>query len=219
MEENLSQNQQEIVEPIAGKGRFSVTFEDGTVIHESKDVDTFTKSLQKIGLKKVYEYSQQADYYLVSTEKITDKNDKAQIYIDGYYIYTQINNKQKIEYLTRLSEFFGENLDIEVYGQVREAKTKLRVTFPDDNLVIEKNSPAETFIAAVQHMDLWYVMITGIVLHAVPVVSRKMSERYPKQSTPINGFYVTYHGSNDERRDVLLKIAERLEKRIVVEIV
>lgn len=46
-----------------------------------------------------------------------------------------------------------------------------------------------------------------------------MSEKYPKESTPINGLYVTYHGNNDVKEEALEKIAERLEKRIVVEIV
>ena len=85
--------------------------------------------------------------------------------------------------------------------------------------MIEENSASATFIEAIQHMDLWYVMITGIVLHGSPVVSRKMSEKFPKESAPINGFYVTYHGDNGTKKKVLEEIAERLEKRIEVEIV
>ncbi|MBR3784126.1 MAG: hypothetical protein IKJ78_06685 [Bacteroidales bacterium] len=46
-----------------------------------------------------------------------------------------------------------------------------------------------------------------------------MSEEYPKESAPINGFYVTYHGDNNAKKKVLEEIAERLEKRIEVEIV
>ena len=219
MEENLSQNQQKIVEQTPKKGAFSVTFDDGTVIHEPKDVDTFVKSLQKIGLKRIYEeYSLQTGSYQVKAQEITDKEGQAQRFIDGYCIYAQINNNQKIDYLTKLSIFFRENLNIEVYGQAREPKKKMRVTFPDENLVIEKHTASETFIAAVEHLDLWNVMITGISLHG-SVVSRKVSETYPKESTKIGDFYVTYHGSNDEKQKALLKIAERLEKQIKVELV
>ena len=219
MEENLTEKKQETEENKNEKG-FSVTFEDGTVIHESKSVDTFVKSLQKIGLKRINESRcpEHSKYKLVDTKEKNGEY-KEQKKIDGYYIYTSLGDDQKVDDLYRISDYLGLNLKIEEYGATRGAKTKLRVTFPDENLVIEKNTASATFIEAIQHMDLWCVMVTGIVLHGTPVVSRKMSEKYPKESTPINGFYVTYHGNNDVKKEALEKIAERLEKRIEVEIV
>ena len=227
MIEILSKNQLETIAQKPKKG-FSVTFEDGTVIRESKSVDTFVKSLQKIGLKRINESQcpEHTKFKVVDTrEKTGNAQEQKKIVVkeDGndvaYYVYTSLKDVQKVDDLNRISDYLGLNLNIEEYGAAREAKTKLRVTFPDENLVIEKNTASATFIEAIQHMDLWYVMITGIVLHGTPVVSRKMSEKYPKESTPINGFYVTYHGDNEVKKTTLEKIAERLEKRIEVEIV
>lgn len=227
MIEILSKNQPETIAQKTKKG-FSVTFEDDTVIHESTSVGTFIKSLQKIGLKRINESQcpEHSKYKVVDTREKTGsapEQKKVVVKEDGndvaYYVYTSLKDVQKVDDLYRISDYWGLNLKIEEYGAAREAKTKLRVTFPDENLVIEKNTASATFIEAVQHMDLWYVMVTGIVLHGSPVVSRKMSEKYPKESAPTNGFYVTYHGDNDTKKKVLEEIAERLEKRIVVEIV
>jgi len=224
----MTGKKQETEEKTTKKGAFSVTFEDGTVIHESKSVDTFVKSLQKIGLKRINESQcpEHSKYKVVDTrEKSGSIQEQKKVVVneDGvdvaYFVYTTLKDEQKIDDLYRISDYLGLNLKIEEYGAAREAKTKLRVTFPDENLVIEKNTASATFIEAVQHMDLWYVMVTGIVLHGTPVVSRRMSVKYPKESAPINGFYVTYHGDNNAKKKVLEEIAERLEKRIAVEIV
>lgn len=227
MEENLSQNQLETIAQKPKKG-FSVTFEDGTVIHEPTSVGTFIKSLQKIGLKRINESQcpEHSRYKVVDTrEKSGSIQEQKKVVVneDGvdvaYYVYTSLKDVQKVDDLYEISNYLRLNLKIEEYGAARASKTKLRVTFPDENLVIEENSALATFIEAIQHMDLWYVMITGIVLHGTPVVSRKMSEKYPKESTPINGFFVTHHGDNNTKKKVLEEIAERLEKRIEVEIV
>jgi hypothetical protein len=227
MIEILSKNQPETIAQKPKKG-FSVTFEDGIVIHESTSVGTFIKSLQKIGLKRINESQcpEHSKYKVVDTREKTgsiQEQKKVVVNEDGvdvaYYIYTTLKDVQKIDDLYRISDYWGLNLKIEEYGATREAKTKLRVTFPDENLVIEKNTASATFIEAIQHMDLWYVMITGIVLHGSPVVSRRMSVKYPKESTPINGFFVTHHGDNNAKKKVLEEIAERLEKRIAVEMV
>lgn len=224
----MTEKLQESEEKTTKKGAFSVTFEDGTVIHESKSVDTFVKSLQKIGLKRINESQcpEHSKYKVVDTRERTGsapEQKKVVVMEDGddvaYYVYTSLKDVQKVDDLYRISDYWGLNLKIEEYGAAREAKTKLRVTFPNENLVIEENSASATFIEAIQHMDLWYVMITGIFLHGTPVVSRKMSVKYPKESTPINGFFVTHHGDNNTKKKVLEEIAERLEKRIAVEIV
>ena len=224
----MTGKKQETEEKTTKKGAFSVTFEDGTVIHESTSVGTFIKSLQKIGLKRINESQcpEHSKYKVVDTrEKSGSIQEQKKVVVneDGvdvaYFVYTTLKDEQKIDDLYRISDYLGLNLKIEEYGAAREAKTKLRVTFPDENLVIEKNTASATFIEAVQHMDLWYVMVTGIVLHGSPVVSRKMSVKYPKESTPINGFFVTHHGDNNAKKKVLEEIAERLEKRIEVEIV
>lgn len=224
MEEDFIEKQQESVEKKTKKG-FSVTFEDGTVIHESTSVGTFIKSLQKIGLKRINEGQcpEHTKYKVVDTREKPGKSSvQKKIEVEGspvYYIYTSLKDEQKIDDLYKISSFFGLDLKIEEYEPAKAPKTKLRVTFPDENLVIEENTASDTFIAAIEHMDLWYVMITGIVLHAEPIVSRKMSERYPKESAPRNGFFVTYHGKTDEKKKRLEEIAERLEKQIKVELV
>lgn len=94
---------------------FSVKFPDGTIFCEDKAVDTFIKSLQKIGLERIAadencpEHSQ---YKVVDTQKRTDQP-KTQRYVDGYYIFIKISNNDKIADLEKISRRFGLDLYIE----------------------------------------------------------------------------------------------------------
>ena len=93
---------------------FSVTFADGTVLHEPQAVDTFIKALQKIGLEQIASDAgvpQHAGFSVVSEyERKADK--PVQRMVDGYYIYTNLGNDVKIEDLQDLSKRYNLGLVI-----------------------------------------------------------------------------------------------------------
>lgn len=117
---------------------FTVTFGDGTVIHEKKAVQTWKKTLQKIGLDNIINNQKKHDAWhtvdgknicivdRVETVRSSD-NASPQEYIDGYYVMTQLSNIQKVK-------------DIESLGRLWP-KLKMRVTW--DEAVAEKTVAAE----------------------------------------------------------------------------
>ena len=106
---------------------FGVQFTDGTYYHELKAVDTFIKSLKKIGLKTIAEDSQSPDhsgYRVVGTVKREDL-DNCQKMVDGYYIYVKISNETKILDLQKLSSRYDLGLKITIGGAESELNTEL----------------------------------------------------------------------------------------------
>lgn len=94
---------------------FSVKFPDGTIFCEDKAVDTFIKSLKKIGLKRIAadeNCPMHSQYKVVDTRERTDQP-KTQRYVDGYYIFIKISNGDKIADLEIISSRFGIGLHIE----------------------------------------------------------------------------------------------------------
>ncbi len=99
----------------ATKG-MKVTFPDGTVIWNRKAIDTFINALRKIGLERIpeVEIEHGNGYNLVSR----DKRPTVPGYIwqhecDGWYIYSNISNSQKVEDLKKISRHFHLGLKIE----------------------------------------------------------------------------------------------------------
>lgn len=93
---------------------FSVKFEDGTIIKEDKAIFTFVNTLKKIGLARIaneHPEIQHSGYSLVGTRKY-DATSKKQEFVDGYYVYTNISNDDKISDLLTLSNYYSLNLVI-----------------------------------------------------------------------------------------------------------
>lgn len=93
---------------------FSVKFEDGTIIKEDKAIFTFVNSLKKIGLERIaneHPEIQHSGYPLVGTRKY-EAPSKKQEFVDGYYVYTNISNDDKISDLLTLSNYYSLNLVI-----------------------------------------------------------------------------------------------------------
>lgn len=95
---------------------FSVTFKDGTVIHERKAVKTWIAALKKIGLDNIINNQRKHDAWhtvdgknicivdRVETVRSSD-NKSPQTLVDGYYVMTQLSNEQKVKDLESLAEF------------------------------------------------------------------------------------------------------------------
>lgn len=96
---------------------FSVTFGDGTHIHERKAVQTWTKTLQKIGLDNIINNQRKHEaWHNVDGKNIcivdrvetvrTSDNASPQTLIDGYYVMTQLSNMQKVKDIESLGRLW-----------------------------------------------------------------------------------------------------------------
>ena len=95
---------------------FAVEFPDGVKIAEKNAVETFIKSLQKIGLSKVQQHAGIiiSGYNLVSDVERPPEGEtkKWQHYVDTKYIYTKLSNPVKIKFLYQIAEKFKINIKI-----------------------------------------------------------------------------------------------------------
>lgn len=92
-----------------------VTFPDGTIIWRRAAIDTFIESLRKIGLERIPQVGIiHSGYNLVSKEMRPVVPDRIwQHQVDGWYVYTVLNNKMKKDDLKRISDYYHLGLVIE----------------------------------------------------------------------------------------------------------
>lgn len=130
VKEKLEKTEQQTISPDAiivneynaqeAEGRnLRVTFSDGTVFEETMAINTFLKTLRKIGLDKIPEVGIlcNGQYNLVDKNKRTDGNQTWQILVDGYYVYKYFSNSYKVKYLCHISDYHGLNLKIEAVNK------------------------------------------------------------------------------------------------------
>lgn len=92
-----------------------VSFPDGTVIWYKSAIDTFVAALRKIGLDRIPQVGiMHSGYNLVGKKKRPLVADRVwQHEIDGWYVYSVLSNKVKIEDLKRISEYYKLSLTID----------------------------------------------------------------------------------------------------------
>lgn len=92
-----------------------VTFPDGTIIWYRSAIDTFIESLRKIGLERVSKLKiYHSGYNLVGKKERPPKpNAIWQHKIDGWYIYSNIENAKKVSDLQQISDYYHLGLKIE----------------------------------------------------------------------------------------------------------
>ena len=94
-----------------------VTFPDGTVIWHRTAIETFIEALKKIGLERVHKvgiYHGGGKYNVVGKEKRPPKpNTIWQHEVDGWYVYSNLENPKKIEDLNIISNYYHLGLQIE----------------------------------------------------------------------------------------------------------
>ena len=91
-----------------------VSFSDGTVIFESKATDTFVRSIQYIGLKRVakLESIRANGQPLVSTSK--NESSRSFRELDGYFVETQSSTKHKARYIQRIADALRIDVSVDV---------------------------------------------------------------------------------------------------------
>jgi hypothetical protein len=99
----------------APKG-LQVVFSDGMVICEETAINTFIKTLQHIGLKRVSELQSimQSGYPLVTTKRSESADFVRET--DGYFIQTKTSTEAKAKYIRRIAD----NLNVDITVNVTE---------------------------------------------------------------------------------------------------
>ena len=95
--------------------KLRVTFPDGTVIFENKAVETFVKSLQCIGLKRVSELKSIRSYGghpIVSRKKNESAGHVREI--DGYFIETKSSTEQKARHIQDIARALHIEISVDV---------------------------------------------------------------------------------------------------------
>jgi hypothetical protein len=96
---------------------FSVSFQDGTVFHEPKAVNTWILTLKKIGLENIYNNRSRLkawhkvsrrDVCIVEQRQSFRRRDgkSPQKAIDGFFVMVQLSNESKVEDIEALSAAF-----------------------------------------------------------------------------------------------------------------
>lgn len=92
-----------------------VTFPDGTLIWHPQAIVTMIETLRKIGLARIPQVGiTHTGYNLVGKkQRPVEPGRTWQHECDGWFIYSNMSNKQKIDDLKEISKFFRLNLKIE----------------------------------------------------------------------------------------------------------
>ncbi|MBR1667295.1 MAG: hypothetical protein IJ693_03330 [Bacteroidaceae bacterium] len=112
-----------------------VTFPDGTIIWHRQAIDTFINALREIGLERIATLNIQhgGGYNLVSKDKRPTQPGRIwQHECDGWYIYSNISNSQKVEDLQIISDYYHLNLIIEEGKPSLETKKAYRTPVIDE---------------------------------------------------------------------------------------
>lgn len=95
---------------------FAVLFGDGMVIAEKTAKQTWIQALRYMGLERVALYQGGVVGFpmvgKIKREKTPNSRGEKQTLVDGWWIYTCLNNEQKIEHLKRIATFLHIPLEI-----------------------------------------------------------------------------------------------------------
>lgn len=91
-----------------------VSFHDGTVIHESRAVDTFVKAIQHIGLRRIakLETIRAHGHPLVST--IRNESSRGIRELDGYFVETHSSTTDKARFIKRIADALRIDVSVDV---------------------------------------------------------------------------------------------------------
>lgn len=130
--------------------KIRVTFPNNDFIEEDIVKDTFAKTIQRIGVKRVYGlkiWGNKKHKILLVDNHLTDSDiyKKQQEEIEhGYYLLVYNNTKQKAKWLEQISDALHENLKIEIIkNHVKSSTTisspKPQPVLPTKPVTIQKN--------------------------------------------------------------------------------
>lgn len=130
-------------------GLFEVHFPDGYVLREKSAVETFKRTLDKIGLERIPEVGiVHSGYNLVDKRKrISENNNIWQHKIGNWYIYVNISNEKKTKDLLAISDYYNLGLQIVSAGKVYKSSTEVSHRVSKENVVSNKIDYKELLVA------------------------------------------------------------------------
>lgn len=115
-------------------------------------------------------------------------------------------------------------MDVEQENQVncnffqKKPKTNLKVTLPDGT-VLKNRKAWVTFVAAISFLGVEKVRDLGLIFSKTPLVSIKTTPRYASSQKFCDGFYIFTYNSTEKKKEILERIAAKLDQEIIVKVV
>ena len=106
---------------------FSVHFADGKVIAEKNAKMTMIEALRYMGLERASKYNCSVkDFPVIGKRKrFTENNKKWQHYTDGWWIYTCLNNAQKMEHIKNIGKMLNIPLEVIPNNEKKETESEM----------------------------------------------------------------------------------------------
>lgn len=93
---------------------FTVHFADGKVIDERSAKRTMIETFRYIGFERASKYEGNVKGYRIIGREKREYNGKGnlQVYVDGWWIYTCLNNQQKVDHINNIAKMLNISLEI-----------------------------------------------------------------------------------------------------------
>ena len=93
---------------------FSVFFADGKVIDERTAKKTMIEAFKYMGLERASKYEGNVKGYRIIGREKREYNGKSNLqkYVDGWWIYTCLNNNQKVEHIKNIAKMLSIALEV-----------------------------------------------------------------------------------------------------------
>ena len=134
------------------------------------------------------------------------RNDKTKKFKEVPTVPLKVRQKRRVP---------GGAVNVNTHKEVRK-DTRLRVTFPDEKVIEEKNA-SDTFIAVIQRLGPERVNGLNIMRRNRNLVHREGP--LPNYKSVGGGYFLLVHSNTKEKQSLLKKIANALYEDVSVEIV
>lgn len=225
VEQSLAENNKDKEAP----SDFKVVFPDGTEIHEDVAVETFISALRKIGLERIAGMDNQkkfAGFDLVGKKERLGVSVKRQTLVDGWWIYTSMNNESKASTLYHINNELMLGLTIFINEQEYVPSNNsnsfgIRVQFPDGEVIHEPQAKY-TFVNTLVKIGLERIYRGN---HGVEHSGCKIVDRIRKESSAghgddqceVDGYFIYTHLNNRNKVEDLKKLNDYFKLNLLIE--
>lgn len=107
--------------------------------------------------------------------------------------------------------------DVNEANQQTSSKVRLKVTFPDGN-IIERLKTTETFATAISSIGITRIKKLKIIVLKLPLIGNTKSEKYQQRALKKDVYLVTQI-SNEKKVEILNFISDKLKLNLKVELI
>lgn len=106
---------------------------------------------------------------------------------------------------------------VDISGHSKSPVTRLRVTFQDSGIVIEKHLALETLLATVRAIGVEKVRQLGLSSRKIPLIATEKHPTYRQHR--LGKYFVITNTSTQEKKKIIEAIADALKLKLEVEVI